>query len=161
MTLPHRLFWTYLVKVYERMAREIPPDANVLEVCTRTYRGVMTPELIPCRHFVAVDRDDQRPGFTVDVLEEPVSADAIISTAILHHTDEENIPRLLANLRAPLLLFNGPTADTHEPYGDHRWHLEESKLRRWLGELGYSMTWERIGLTEPLCEALVVARRPA
>lgn len=159
MTLPHRVFWTYLVRVYERMAREIPPTATVLEVGTRTWRGTMTPELIPCRHFVAVDKDETRPGFTVDVLEDPVSADAILSTCLLHHTAEADIPRALANLHAPLLLFSGPSAETHQPYGDHRWHLEESKLRGWLAELGYAMTWERFGLTEPFCEALVVARR--
>ncbi len=159
--LPHHRYVEWLEVLYTRMAQEIPPDATVLEVGTRTYRGVITPDYIPCKSFVAVDRDRHRPGLNIDVTHEAVHADAIISTCVLHHTPEHIVPQVLGNLHAPLLVLSGPNADTHRPYGDHEWHLEEAKLRHWLYELGYLMTWERIGLTEPFCEALVVARRVA
>lgn len=157
--LPMEQFWRYLHRVYDRMALEVDPDALVLEVGTRIFRGIVTPRRIACRYFIALDRDESRPGLTVDVLERPVYADVILSTCLLHHTPEADVPRALKNLRAPLLMFSGPTADTHAPYGDHQWHLEPAKLQGWLGDLGYSMTFERFGMTEPYCEAVVIARR--
>lgn len=149
----------YLRVMYARMGTLVPPDGVVIEIGARIVRGVETPNIIPHRYFMAIDRNPDRPGINLDVLRTPVYADVILSTCVLHHTAKEDIPRLLANLRAPLLMFTGPTADTHDPYGDHLWHLEEKPLRRWLKDLGYTMTWERSGLSEPKAEAFVVARR--
>lgn len=149
----------YLRVMYARMGQIVPPNGVVIEIGARAVRGVETPNFIPHRYFMAIDRDPSRPGVTLDVLHTPVYGDVILSTCVLHHTAKENIPRLLGNLRAPLLMFTGPTADTHEPYGDHLWHLEEKPLRRWLKDLGYTMTWEPSGLTEPKLEAFVVARK--
>lgn len=166
LDLPQAQFGEYLRTVYARMARFVGADARVAEIGVRPEdRGVISREIIPHAVFLAVDRDPVRAracgGMAADVLETPVRADVILSTAVLHHTAEENIPRLLRNLRAPLLMFSGPSADTHAPYGDHLWHLEPDKLRAWLRTLGYDVHAERIGMTEPFCEVLVVATRTA
>jgi hypothetical protein len=169
MTLPH---WRYAPEylagvVYPRMAAHVGPDARVVEIgCREDGRGVLSRAIIPHASFTVVDRDPVRTwkcgGVTMDVLAAPITgADAILSTAVLHHTAEADIPRLLGNLRAPLLMFTGPNAADHAPYGDHVWHLDERQLRAWLDALGYTVTIEPIGLTEPFCELFVVARRRA
>lgn len=149
----------WLPRLYSRMAREVPAGSHVMEVGTRSFRGIITPWYVPHARFTPVDRDPHRPGLSVDVLRTPVEADVILSTCVLHHTPEHLVPQLLGNLRAPLLLLSGPNAETHDPYGDHEWHLDRRKLDRWLRVLDYCMTWERVGMTEPFCEALVIARR--
>jgi hypothetical protein len=95
----------------------------------------------------------------LDALTQRIRADVILSTCVLHHPPEQVVPTLLANLCAPLLMFTGPNAETHAPYGDHAWHLEADKLQVWLSDLGYEVTFEPIGLTAPFCELFVVARQ--
>lgn len=160
VTLPHDRYGEYLVTVYRRMAEYVPPDAVVLEIGARHDRGVLSRPIIPHAEFYAIDRDPERGDVTLDVLEAPVEADVILSTCVLHHTPEEDVPRLLANLRAPLLMFSGPNIEVMpDLFGDHAWHIEVAKLTGWLADLGYTVRSSRIGLSEPLAEVLVVAER--
>lgn len=167
MTLPHERYGPeYLgAVVYPRMAEFVPPAARIVEIGVRPEdRGVLSREIIPHAAFMPVDRDPARAeacgGMVVDVLQTPIRADVIISTCVLHHTDEHDIPQLLRNLRAPLLMFSGPNATVLPTlFGDHRWHLKAAKLAGWLAELGYRVEVEPIGLTEPFSELLVIARR--
>lgn len=161
VTLRHDLYGQYLKKVYQRMATFVPSDASIIEVGVRPKsedRGVISRQVIPHRTFVGVDRDPKRGELVRDVMHDAVKADVIISTCLLHHTSKNMVPRVLVNLQAPLLMLSGPNgAVLTELFGDHRWHLEEAFLRAWLEDLGYQVECERIGLSEPLSEILVIA----
>ena len=177
MTLPHNRYGQYLQHVYRKMAAHVPLTADVIEVGVRPEdRGVLSRLIVPHHRFTCVDRDQERAHaaanvrfhtnspradpLVVDVLDTPIEADVIISTCILHHTPEKHIRRLLHNLCAPILLLSGPNASVMtELFGDHEWHIDIGKLIMWLNEVGYTdVTWESIGLSEPLCEVLVVAK---
>jgi len=151
----------YLEMVYRRMSLHVPPQADVIEVGVRPEdRGVVSRRIIPHRSFRTVDRDSRRGEIVKDVLRESVSADVIISTCVLHHTPEDLVPKLLANLHAPVLLLSGPNANVlPKLFGDHQWHIEREKLVDWLNALDYNVSWRPSGLSEPLSEVLVVATR--
>ena len=162
ITLKHTRYCEYLEYVYNRMARWVGSGAHVLEVGVRPQdRGVLSRRIIPHASFRTVDRrPSRRPNMVRDVLKGPVSADVIISTCILHHTAEEDIPKLLSNLRAPILLLSGPNvAVLPELFGDHKWHIEIDKLKGWLEDLGYGVQYFASGLSIPYCELLVVAEK--
>lgn len=160
MTLPHNRYGEYLEHVYTKMAVHVPPDSTVLEIGARHDRGVISKRVIPHKTFLTVDRNSRRGDMTADVLYEEMQAGVILSTCILHHTPESLIPKLLDNLVAPLLMFSGPNVEAMPKlFGDHRWHIEIPKFVGWLEERGYTVTWERVGLSEPLCEVLVLAKR--
>lgn len=159
VTLQHNRYGEYLEHVYTKMAAHVPPDADIIEIGARHDRGVISKRVIPHKWFMAVDRNRRRGDLCIDVLETPLKAGVILSTCVLHHTPECDIPRLLDNLKAPLLMFSGPNAQVMtELFGDHQWHIDTDKLTGWLTERGYTSTWERIGLSELLCEVLIVAR---
>ncbi len=157
--------------VYPTMAKYVKTKGRVVEVGVRPRiwgqpglqgdRGVVSPAIIPHATFTGVDRNSDRSKVVHDVLTTPLKADVILSTCLLHHTRERDVPTVLANLQAPLLLLSGPNkVELPDLFGDHLWHLERGKLERWLLALGYScVAWEPLGLTLPKCELLVVARR--
>jgi hypothetical protein len=158
----------YLTRVYEAMAPYVLPSDDVVEIGARPIskdRGVLSRQIIPHRTFTTVDRGMEHHGkprgdVVKDVLKEPVEADVILSTCVLHHTPEQLIPRLLSNLRAPTLMFSGPNVELlPELIGDHEWHIDIVKLRRWLEERGYYVQWQpmRLARGEPPYELLVVA----
>jgi hypothetical protein len=160
VTLPHDRYGEYLEFVYTKMAAHVPPDSTVLEIGARHDRGVISKRVIPHKAFLSADRNTRRGDMTVDVLYEEVQADVILSTCVLHHTPEHQIQMLLDNLCAPILMFSGPNVEAMpELFGDHQWHIEIPKLAGWLEDRGYRVSWERVGLTEPLCEVLVVGKK--
>ncbi len=151
--------------VYPTMAKYVKAKGRVVEVGVRPGlqgdRGVVSPAIIPHTTFIGVDRNPDRSKVVHDVLTTPLKADVILSTCVLHHTREQDVPAVLANLQAPLLLLSGPNAAVlRDLFGDHLWHLEVGKLKGWLLELGYNwIRREPLGLSLPLSELLVVARR--
>lgn len=160
ITLPHARYGEYLTRVYTRMAAHIAVAGSVIEIGARNDRGVISRRIIPHTSFLCVDRNPRRPGLTIDVLNELVSADTIISTCVLHHTKREDVSRLLFNLEAPLLMLSGPNVEVWpDLIGDHEWHIEPNWLRDQLAALGYETIVEPIGMSEPFCEVLVVAKR--
>lgn len=157
VTLPHERYGEYLEIVYSKMAAHVPPDSNVVEVGARHDRGAISKRLIPHKTFVAADRNRRRGDITVDVLEDHLYADVILSTCVLHHTKEQDIPKVLEHLHAPILMFSGPNVEVlPELFGDHQWHIDVTKLIVWLK--GYEVSWERIGISEPFCEVMVIAK---
>ena len=162
ITLPHNRYGEYLVYVYNRMVPWVGTEAHVMEVGVRpTDRGVLSRKIIPHALFTTVDKDRRRwPDVVRDVLQTSVTADIIISTCILHHTAEEDIPLLLSNLQAPILLLSGPNvAVMKDLIGDHKWHIDGRLLRGWLEDLGYKARFFASGLSIPYCELLVVAEK--
>lgn len=160
VTLPHNRYGEYLEVVYRKMAVHVPPNATVLEIGARHDRGVISRRIIPHKAFIAADRNRHRGDMTVDVLEEEVQADVILSTCVLHHTKRGDISRLLDNLRARVLMFSGPNVEAMPKlFGDHQWHIEVPYLTALLEDRLYDVTWERVGLSEPLSEVLVVAKQ--
>lgn len=173
VTLPQSRYGEYLSSVYRRMAAFVPHNAHVMEVGVRPEdRGVLSRQVIPHRLFTCVDKNRQRAVAAVasqdprsacrvcDVLTTVVQADVILSTCVLHHTVEGNIPLLLGNLHADTLLFSGPNVVVlPELFGDHLWHIDITKLFAWLVELHYVAVWAPSGLTAPLSEVFVVAKK--
>jgi len=162
ITLPHNRYGEYLEYVYNRMVQWVGSGAHVMEVGVRpTDRGVLSRRIIPHITFRTVDRRaSRRPDLVCDVLKAPIQTDVIISTCILHHTAEKDIPLLLSNLRAPILLLTGPNvAVMKNLIGDHKWHIAEDLLRGWLEDLGYTVRFFPSGLSIPYCELLVVAEK--
>jgi len=158
--LPHKRYGEYLRLVYSEMAKHVPPDANIIEIGARHDRGVISKEVIPHKTFTTVDKDPKRGDIHCDVLVNHLFADVILSTCLLHHTRECDLHCALSHLHAPLMMFSGPNAKVMtELFGDHQWHLEVNKLSRVLGGLGYDfLDWRPIGMSEPLCELLVIVK---
>ena len=160
ITLPQKYYADYLRIGYAEMAKYVPEDAYIIEIGARNDRGVISKQVIPHRTFISVDRNLSRGDLHTNVLVEDLpDADVVISTCVLHHTKEVDICQLLSHMNAPLLMFSGPNADVMpELFGDHLWHIEIDKLSGWLEDLGYIVEWSPIGLSEPFCELLVIAR---
>ncbi len=159
ITLAHKRYGEYLTKVYSRMADFIPDDSDIVEIGAREDRGVISREILKYRTFLSVDKDPLRGDMTMDALHEDITSDVIISTCLLHHTAEEDIPQVLSHLKADVLLLSGPNIKVMpELFGDHLWHIEIDKLRYWLEQLGFAVEWESSGLSEPHAELLVIAQ---
>lgn len=161
VTLPHNEYWRYLIRVYGAMTEHIPPNSHLIEIGTRHDRGVLSKEILPYSKFETVDKNPKRAGRSVDVRNVKISADVILSTCLLHHTAEEEIPSMLRNLDAPILLFSGPSKEALPGlFGDHKWHIETHKLIDWLHNIGYrNFTVDKIGMSEPYCEVFVAAKK--
>lgn len=158
--LPHDRYKEYLAKVYPKMASFIGPG-TVVEVCCREEdRGTITPQYIKNR-LILVDKDPKRPGLNMDVTQEIPAADYLISTALLHHLGRDEWAgffRLAAESIRKKLIFTGPSQDWVGLIGDHKSALEPAVIQ------GLCSPWklkhfERIGMTEPYCEWLIVLEK--
>lgn len=162
VTLPHKRYGEYLEKVYAKMAKYIDSTDHVVEIGTRREdRGKISRKMLPYRIFETLDKNPSRAELVADIRNTPIRADVILSTCILHHLEEDEVPMALRNMEAPVLLFSGPTKEAlPELFGDHRWHIEPNKLIDWLDDLGYrTFNIERIGMSRPYCEVFISASR--
>lgn len=162
VTLPHKRYGEYLAKVYAKMAEHIPASSHVIEIGTRREdRGVISRKMLPYRIFETLDKNPSRAELVADIRTTTIRADVILSTCILHHLAEDEVPMALRHMEAPVLLFSGPSkAVLPELFGDHKWHLEPDKLIDWLNDLGFKRFHiEPIGMTEPYCERFIAATR--
>lgn len=143
------------------MADYVSSDSSVIEIGARRDRGVISKRIIPHKSFVSADKNPRRGDVTADALQEDLTADVILSTCVLHHTREQDIPVLLSHCHAPLLMFSGPNVRVlPDLFGDHQWHIDEEALTAMLDGAGYNeVMCDPIGISEPFCEVLVVARR--
>ncbi len=154
----------YLRIVYREMAQWIEPTDEVVEVCVRHDRGVISRDVIPCAQLDGLDLDPSRcpmGGYKANAITDTLpQADVYISTAILHHTYRKDIPELLRNIRksAKRAIFTGPSASVMRVLiGDHRWHIDHADLADMAARAGWRVVaLDGIGLNPPYCELMVV-----
>ncbi len=146
------IYQKYLQTLYYLASNYIHPTDVVMEVCTRHDRGVLGEKIIPHKEYIFVDKADNRPGLSLDVLVDDLpSCDVVVSTAIFHHTAPENLGRLFNNLVRNTkykIIISGPADDMGvELYGDHLYHLNPKEL----SDIANLAKWElaymrRVGL---------------
>ena len=152
----------YLRLVYSKMKKYVGEDDTVMEICTRHDRGIIGQEVIPHSTYIMVDKNPNRPGYTLDAIKDELpSCEVLISTAILHHTAPEDLVELFRNLGKNTerhIMLSGPNVEVlPELFGDHLYHIEVEEMVK----IGISVGWNCIeiipcGLSKPLCEVLMV-----
>lgn len=155
----------YLRYLYKRFSGYIEDSDVVMEVCTRHDRGILGREIIPHSSYIMVDRSPSRPGLTLDVLKDELpGCDVLISTAILHHTNPDNLRKLFINLgknTRKRIILSGPNVKVlPELFGDHLYHIDVDEIIK----IAIESRWvcsniQYCGISKPLCEVMLVFMR--
>jgi hypothetical protein len=159
------LMTKYLSMVYEKMSRFTTERDEVIEVCTRHDRGIISPGIIPHAKWTNIDRCDYRPGLNLTVgVDELPECDVLLSTAILHHTHRNDLPKVMAALCGSarrIVMLSGPNAaEMPELFGDHMYHIDGAEITGLAQDNGFRYRHaSRSGLSEPLSELLLVFQR--
>jgi hypothetical protein len=155
----------YLIRLYQTIKTYVAPFDTIMEICCRHDRGIMGQQVIPHAAYIMVDLQKHRPGLKLDAVNQRLpDCDVCLSTAILHHTHPSDIERLLANISRSTrrkMIFSGPNAAVVPNLtGDHLYHLDAPHLIGLAHALGWKLEHsERMGLSEPLAELLLVFSR--
>lgn len=165
LTASMEKYGEYLRLVYSKMKKYVGKDSIVMEICTRHDRGIIGREVIPHNTYIMVDKNPSRPGHTLDAIKDELpSCEVLISTAILHHTAQEDLVELFRNLGKHTkrhIMLSGPNVEVlPELFGDHLYHIEVEEMVK----IGRAVGWNCIeiipcGLSKPLCEVLMVFGR--
>jgi SAM-dependent methyltransferase len=152
----------YLVEVYKGCKPLVDTSDVVMEVCVRHDRGVLGRQIIDCRDYIFVDRDEARPGLNLDAVKDELpECDVLISTAILHHTEPKYLSALFANMARATrrrMILVGPSADNGGPlFGDHKYHINVEEMRCISEQNHWKLVqWSRCGLSEPYAEVKLI-----
>ncbi len=159
---PMARYADYLKIVYLKAAHYTRPTDTVMEICTRHDRGIMGERMLPHSAYIMVDRNPSRPGLNLDAVNGDLpECDVTISTAILHHTEPNDIAKLFANIARHTrrtIILSGPDANTPQDLiGDHRYHIDAEEISSIAKSLGWQVSAvQPCGLSKPYVELFMV-----
>ncbi len=165
-------YYEYLKYLYGKMARFTSDDDHVIEVCgsdppgtgDRHDRGVFSKKIFRWSQFDVCDKNPRRGNVVLDLRYSTLPAcDVAVSTAILHHSLERDVPTIMRSMcenTRKFVIVSGP-ADKRVPlFGDHTWGLHYRTIDDAVNRLDFELElFERTGLNQPLSEILMVFRR--
>ncbi len=162
----------YLQGVYRKMLPFIGAYDHVIEVCGsdpqgsggRLDRGYFIGQLRPDARLDVVDKNPSRGNLTMDlVFDDLPHCDVAITTGLFHHHEQIWASRLMTAMSLNtrnFVIICGPADDRIDLFGDHLSNIDFKLLESIAGSNGFELEHlERVGLSQPYCEILLVFRR--